>query len=48
MVSTLRVAALASLILAAWGCAEKKTTKEVQEERILATFLEKEDLHAAP
>ena len=37
MVSTLKVAAFASLILAALGCSEKKTTKEVQEEKILAT-----------
>lgn len=37
MVSTLKVATLASLILAALGCSEKKTTKEVQEEKVLAT-----------
>ena len=37
MVSTLKVAVFASLILAALGCSEKKTTKEVQEEKILAT-----------
>ena len=37
MVSTVKVAALASLILVAWGCSEKKTTNEVQEEKILAT-----------
>ena len=37
MVSALKVAAFASLILVALGCSEKKTTKEVQEEKILAT-----------
>ena len=37
MVSTLKVAAFASLILAVLGCSEKKTTKEGQEEKILAT-----------
>ena len=40
MVSTVKVAALASLILVAWGCSEKKTTNEVQEEKILATSAE--------
>ena len=37
MVGTLKVAVFAGLILAALGCSEKKTTKEVQEEKILAT-----------
>ena len=37
MVSTLKVVAFASLILAVLGCSEKKTTKEGQEEKILAT-----------
>ena len=40
MASTINVATLASLILVAWGCSEKKTTKEVQEEKILATSAE--------
>ena len=37
MVSTLKVVVFASLILVALGCSEKKTTKEIQEEKILAT-----------
>ena len=37
MVGTLKVAVFAGLILAALGCSEKKTTKEGQEEKILAT-----------
>ena len=37
MVGTLKVAAVASLILVALGCSEKKTTKEIQKEKILAT-----------
>ena len=37
MVSTLKVVVFASLILVALGCSEKKTTKEIQEEKIHAT-----------
>ena len=40
MVGTLKVAVFAGLILAALGCSEKKTTKEGQEEKILATSAE--------